>query len=379
MSQPVFVFGTLRDAGLLRAVAGVDVPGTPAILPDHIVARALDTLGLPQPFPVLAPRAGGRAEGLILRPGPAELDRLNVYEALFHYDLAPVTVLCDGQPVHAQVYLPQAETWAPGPDWDLDIWAQDWGWMRRRAATEIMALWPALPLDVLRQRYPMVEAAAASALRARDEPAPATLRRKPAQGDLVSAEGRRPYARFFGVREDDLQFRRFDGALSPQVTRAGFVMADAVTVLPYDPVSDQVMLVEQFRYGPWLRGDPNPWSLEPVAGRIDPGETPEQAARREAAEEAGLALGAMVQIGRYYPTPGGVTEYLVSYVGLCSLSADCEGVGGVLAEAEDIRSHVIPFTRLMALVDSGEVENGPLLLSALWLAANRARLQAEGG
>lgn len=250
--------------------------------------------------------------------------------------------------------------------------------MRRRAATEIMALWPALPLDVLRQRYPMVEAAAASALRARDEPAPATLRRKPAQGDLVSAEGRRPYARFFGVREDDLQFRRFDGALSPQVTRAGFVMADAVTVLPYDPVSDQVMLVEQFRYGPWLRGDPNPWSLEPVAGRIDPGETPEQAARREAAEEAGLALGAMVQIGRYYPTPGGVTEYLVSYVGLCSLSADCEGVGGVLAEAEDIRSHVIPFTRLMALVDSGEVENGPLLLSALWLAANRARLQAEG-
>ncbi len=47
--------------------------------------------------------------------------------------------------------------------------------------------------------------------------------------------------------------------------------ADAVTVLPYDPVRDRVLLIEQYRFGVHMRGDPRPWVLEPVAGRIDAG------------------------------------------------------------------------------------------------------------
>jgi ADP-ribose pyrophosphatase len=375
MTLPLFVFGTLRDAGLRAAVAGAELPGSRAVLPGHVVARALDGMGVPQPFPVLASRPGGQAEGLILHPSPAQQARLDAYEALFHYDLAPVTVLQEGRQVAARVYLPQSETWVPGPDWDLDSWAQDWAWVRTRAASDILSLWPDLPMTTLRNRYPMIEAAAASARRALAEPAPATLRRRPATDDVDSAAARNPYAQFFGVKEEDLRFRRFDGGMSQQVTRAGFVMADAVTVLPYDPVADRVLLIEQFRYGPWLRGDPNPWSLEPIAGRIEPGENPEQAARREAAEESGLVLGALVPVGRYYPTPGAVTEYLVSYVGLIELGPEHEGIGGVASEAEDIRSHVIPFDRLMMLVASGEVENGPLLLSALWLSAHRVQLR----
>ncbi len=118
------------------------------------------------------------------------------------------------------------------------------------------------------------------------EPAPATLRRQASADDVVVAELRHPYTWFFGVEEADLRFRRFDGSLSPQVTRAAFISGDAVTVLPYDPVRDCVMLVEQFRFGPYARGDTNPWSLEPIAGRIDAGESPQTAARREAQEEA---------------------------------------------------------------------------------------------
>jgi nudix-type nucleoside diphosphatase (YffH/AdpP family) len=137
-------------------------------------------------------------------------------------------------------------------------------------------------------------------------------------------------------------------------------------------------LVEQFRYGPFLRGDPNPWSLEPIAGRIDPGESPEAAARREAAEEARLALGRLHLVGRYYPSPGAVTEWLVSYVAEADLPDGSAGLGGLATEAEDIRAHVIPFVRLMELIATGEAANGPLLVSALWLARLRDRRRVGG-
>jgi nudix-type nucleoside diphosphatase (YffH/AdpP family) len=163
------------------------------------------------------------------------------------------------------------------------------------------------------------------------------------------------------------------------VSRAAFVAGDAVTVLPYDPVRDRVMLVEQFRFGAHVRGDPCPWSLEPIAGRIDGGETPEGAARREAGEEAGITLGELIPIGRYYPAPGATTEYLFSYIGLADLPETAERLGGLATEAEDIRALVIGFDALMALVDSNEAENAPLRLSALELARRREALRARAG
>ena len=86
-------------------------------------------------------------------------------------------------------------------------------------------------------------------------------------------------------------------------------------------------------------------------------------------------MSALHQVARYYVSPGAVTEYIVSFVGLAALPQAAEGVSGLETEAEDIRAHVIPFDRLMALVASGEAENGPLLISAQWLALNRARLR----
>lgn len=186
------------------------------------------------------------------------------------------------------------------------------------------------------------------------------------------------HAGFFGLRIVELLHRRFDGSMSPPITREVFVSGDAVTVLPYDPVRDRVLLVEQFRAGPLGRGDGQPWQLEAVAGRIDPGETPEAAARREAVEEAGLQLGRLEPVASYYPSPGAVTEYLYSYVGLCDLADGVAGVFGAAVEAEDIRGHLLSFDAFMALVAEGRVTNAPLLLTALWLQRERVRLQRSG-
>ena len=194
-------------------------------------------------------------------------------------------------------------------------------------------------------------------------------------GEVEAEEPTPSHAGFFGLDIHRLRHRRFDGGMSPWIVREVFVAGDAVTVLPYDPKRDRVLLIEQMRMGPFGRGDPMPWQLEAIAGRIDPGETPEEAARREAVEEAGLTLGALEKVAEYYPTPGAVTEYLYSYVALCDLPDGVAGVFGAAEEAEDIKGHLVPFDRLVEVMAAGEIGNAPLLLTVLWLQRERARLR----
>ena len=374
-AEPLFLYGTLRHPPLYAAVAGESLRAAEARLDDHAICHAMAPSGRSLDFPLFTARPGAVAQGLLVHPGALARERLDGYERAFGYDPVPITVQHGGQPVRAQIYLPRAGLWQGGADWSLQAWVARAGALAVETVAEVMALLPDATPEAIIERYPMLKVRAASRLRARAEPAPATLRRQGRPGDVEVAAHRRPYTWFFGVEETDLRFRRFDGSHSETVTRAGFIMGDAVTVLPYDPVRDTVMLVEQFRYGPYARGDANAWSLEPIAGRIDPGETPEAAARREALEEARLDLNRLHPVARYYVSPGAVTEYIVSFVGLAALPQAAEGVSGLETEAEDIRAHVIPFDRLMALLDSGEAENGPLLISAQWLALNRARLR----
>lgn len=229
-----------------------------------------------------------------------------------------------------------------------------------------------LSAETMARRLPGLRVEAASRIRAAAA-AGRGLRKGP--GEVEAGTVTPSHAGFFAVNVHRLRHRRFDGSLSPELTREVFVVGDAVTVLPYDPWRDRVLLVEQFRMGPYGRGDPLPWQLEAIAGRIDPGETPEEAARREAMEEAGLELGRLEKVAEYYPTPGAVAEYLYSYVALCDLPDGVAGIFGAAEEAEDIRGHLLSFDRLVAAMAAGEIGNAPLLLTGLWLQRERARLR----
>ena len=248
----------------------------------------------------------------------------------------------------------------------MAAWAEDAKALQGKAAPEALA----------RRLVPML-VRTSSRLRAEATAAPHDLRRAAGPGDVACAAWRQPYAHFFAMEEHDLSWRRFDATMSEVATRAVFLSGDAVTVLPYDPVRDRVLVVEQFRAGPYARGDAGVWQIEAVAGRVDPFETPEEAARREAVEEAGLTLTDLEFVGRYYPSPGAVSEYLYSYVALTDLPDDAAGVFGVAEEVEDIRGHLVGFDALMGLVTSGEVDNAPLLITALWLQRERGRLRSE--
>lgn len=243
------------------------------------------------------------------------------------------------------------------------------------AARETMRLFAHVAPETIFPRYAMMLLRASTRLRARAHSAPRQRRKGPGRDRVTTIEARQPYAQYFTVEEHDVAFPRFDGAMSSQITRAAFIGGDAVTVLPYDPAADRVLIIEQFRFAPHIRGDAAPWVLEPPAGRVDPGESPPEAALRELKEETGITAQDLLEIGSYYPSPGAWSEYLYSYVALCDLANSGGQIAGLAAEDEDIYSHILSFDDAMGLMQSGECDAGPLWLSLLWLAAHRAELR----
>ncbi|WP_170162669.1 NUDIX domain-containing protein [Pacificibacter maritimus] len=201
------------------------------------------------------------------------------------------------------------------------------------------------------------------------------VRRSQFSAQDVKVTGRQmPYSKFFGLEDIQFSHPKYTGGYSDTVDRATFVMADAVTVLPYDPKRQRVLVVEQFRAAPYVRGDQKPWILEPIAGRIDPGETPESTAHREAIEEANITFSKLHCVSGYYPSPGAATEYIWSYVGIADLPDDCVGVSGLETEDEDIASQLISVDDFLDLADQGALDTGPLMVTALWLARHKDRL-----
>ena len=181
------------------------------------------------------------------------------------------------------------------------------------------------------------------------------------------------YQGFYRVEEYRLRHRQHAGGMGPEIRREVFERGDAVAVLPYDPVRDEIVLIEQFRIGPYLRDD-EPWMLEIVAGVIDDGEQPEDVAHREAHEEAGLTLQRLEPMLRYYTSPGAVTEHLNMYCAQVDATT-ADGIHGLDHEGEDIRVLVMRFDEAMAALDAGRITASPAVIALLWLALHRDDLR----
>ena len=373
MPGPVFVCGPLCHRPLLQLVLGGGQGGKwpQAELPGH----ALHFTGCGQ-APELTRSPGRAVRGLVLDlPDPGQRARLGFYATVLGMQAQPAQVVERGRTRKVTLLARAPADGGDRAPWSLARWQRDCWPGHSFAAEETMGYFGRLDAAEVARRWPMIRARAGCRLRGRSEVVPTELRSDWGPEAVRVARHAQPYAGFFTFEEDALAFRRFDGAMSATVERSGFVGGDAAIVLPYDPASDRVMLIEQFRYGPFLRRDRRPWTLEPIAGRIDADESPEACARREAMEEAGLQIDRLEPVANYYPSPGADSEYFYTFIGLTRLRRAMQGVGGVAQEAEDIKSHVIGFSRLMELVSSGEANCGPLLVLAWWLAVNRPRLR----
>lgn len=199
--------------------------------------------------------------------------------------------------------------------------------------------------------------------------------------DIIQTTVGYSYDALFRVIEATLRFRRFDGAMSDSLTRINFERGDSAGVLLYDPDSDVVVLVRQFRYPvyagldrePEGRQDPkHAWTLEIVAGTQEPGRGVHDVAHAELLEEAGYALkGKLQPITTIYPSPGGTSERIHLFLAEVDHSERAGPGGGITASGEDIQIVVLPVDEALQMIGRGEIRDAKTIVALQHLALQR--------
>ncbi len=195
------------------------------------------------------------------------------------------------------------------------------------------------------------------------------------RGDVEILAKDTVYKGYFQIDRYRLRHRTFDGGWTREIVREIFERGHAVAVLLYDPITDVVGLIEQFRTGAYAAGLA-PWLIETVAGIIEEGESPDEVARREVTEETGCTVLDLEFISDSLISAGGSSETVRLYCGRVDAST-IAGVHGLEHEGEDIRVFAVPLDEAVAMVKSGRITNSVAMISLLWLVTERERLRAK--
>jgi ADP-ribose pyrophosphatase len=199
--------------------------------------------------------------------------------------------------------------------------------------------------------------------------------------DDVKLQKQQPlYHGFFKVNSYQLRHALYCGGQSNVIKRELFERGDAVAVLPYDPTTDEVILVEQFRVGAYAAGIrdaknnipiQSPWLIECIAGMIDKGRDAQSVAIAEAKEEAGIELNELKQVMQYYSSPGGMSERIHLFVATTDASK-ANGVHGLDVEGEDILVLRVKLAQACEWVRNGKINNATTVIALQWLQLNKA-------
>jgi ADP-ribose pyrophosphatase len=166
-------------------------------------------------------------------------------------------------------------------------------------------------------------------------------------------------------------YRRYRLTLQGAAQMRDVVLAGKVAaVLRIDPARDEIELIRQFRLPAHLangRGN----LIETVAGRVEPGEQPAEAARRECTEEIGVKPGGLIELFTYLTTPGLTDEEVTVFLAAVDASRvpECTSAGG-----EQIGIVRVPIDAAIDALTLGTMRNGPLVIALQWLALNRGRV-----
>jgi nudix-type nucleoside diphosphatase (YffH/AdpP family) len=122
------------------------------------------------------------------------------------------------------------------------------------------------------------------------------------------------YDGFFQIKRYNLHHPMFDGTWSKLVAREVLERGPVAAVIPYDPIRDTVVLIEQFRPGPMAVNHPSPWMIEIVAGILEKNESPNELSYREPTEETGGSLSEVVPVYNFLWRPAVPPNIAICYV-----------------------------------------------------------------
>ena len=176
------------------------------------------------------------------------------------------------------------------------------------------------------------------------------------------------YNGFFKMNEVTLKYKKYDGSWTNKIKRELFGGAKVSAVLPYDPIKNEIVLIQQFRPGTISKNDNN-YLDEIVAGIIDPGETPEETAIRECYEETGCKIKKLTPIQGYFPAPGSSESYYYLYLGEIKAISETR-IMGLESENEDIFVKSYKINEVKSKMNEGKILNGLTLIALQWFFLN---------
>lgn len=177
----------------------------------------------------------------------------------------------------------------------------------------------------------------------------------------------------FRVIEARLRHERYDGSMSPEMTRLSLERGDAVAALIYNPVADTIILIEQFRFPTHEKGDA--WLLELPAGIMEKGENPAETMRREIREETGYEVANLKQIFSFFLSPGGSSERIFLFFAKIDPTQAHGKGGGLRRENEDIKTLQVTLDDALKMLDEAKIHDAKTIIALQWLRQNRATLK----
>ncbi len=172
------------------------------------------------------------------------------------------------------------------------------------------------------------------------------------------------YSGFFKLKKLEFVHKQHDGKWSNKVDREIFSGSHISTLLPYDPLRNEIVLIQQFRAGVISRYDDD-YLYEIVAGIIDENESPEDTAIRECVEETGCKVNKIEPIQSYFPAPGSSESYYHLFLGEIN-SFEGERIMGLESENENILVKSYKVEQVRNMLRQKEIKNGLTLIALQW-------------
>ena len=175
----------------------------------------------------------------------------------------------------------------------------------------------------------------------------------PAQRDATVSSQRVYEGRVLNLDIDEVRFP--DGSTgSLELIRHSGAAAVVPFLDPLDAPDPRILLIRQYRYAA------DRFLYEIPAGRLEPGESPVECARRELQEEAGCSAASIEPLGSFFTTPGFIDEFIHVFIATGLTHGDAR-------PERDEFIHRESHTSLGALrmIDRGEIVDGKTIIALL--------------